>query len=316
MPKEPGKSTILIVDDDKLAVQMLDILLTGQGYWTRHAYSGQEALDLVEREALQATGWRPWGIDLVLLDVMMPGVDGFKVCLRIKDDPALRHIPVIMVSVLSAARDKITAVSFGADGYITKPYRSEELLSTVQASLRTKAQQEALLRRGVELQTINATAASAHRSLNPSIVMASALTALLKCQHIEAAAIYTVDEATKSLTLAQAQGPEGVDLPTVSSCPLGEGIIGGIAGSKQGQWFVDITSRPDCSDRSSSPMSACVGVPLCADDRAVGVLEVFHRQPGWFDERDVVWLDELGYRVGRAIGNANLFERAQNMLIQ
>jgi len=316
MSAELGQPTILIVDDDKMTVEMLDLLLTGQRYRTRKAYSGQEALELIEREAPQATGWRPWTVDLVLLDIMMPGVDGYKVCLRIKDDPALQHIPVIMVTVLDSCRDRITAMSFGADGYVTKPWISEELVSLIEARLRIKAQQEALLRRQVELETINRTAASAHRSVSLPVLLNSALTTLLQCGHVEGAAIYTVDETLQSLTLAEAQASAGIALPTPLSCHPGEGVLGRIAGSRRGEWFDDIAGHPDFADRPASPMCAYAGAPLCDDDRTVGVLEMFHRQPGWFDGRDVAWLDELGQRLGCAMGNAGRFERARTALSQ
>jgi CheY-like chemotaxis protein len=308
------KATILIVDDDESAVEMLHVYLTGHGYQTRKVYSGREGLALIEEEAPHASGWRPWSIDLILLDIMMPGIDGYKVCLRIKDDPALQHIPVIMVTALNSSRDKTRAVSFGADGYITKPYLSEELAGAVESALRTKARQEALLRRQAELEILTATATSAHRSLNLPILISSALTTLLECPHIEAAAIYIVDEATNNLILAQAQGTQGVPLPTIPSCDLGQGVIGKIGNSQQGQWFEDITVRPDFTDRPASPMRAYVGVALRVNGHTVGVLEVFHRQPNWFDGRDIHWLDELGQQLGLAIANANRFERTQSIL--
>lgn len=316
MPEWTNEPTILIVDDDESAVEMLDIYLRGHGYQTRMVYSGQEALDLIEREATHASGWWPWVIDLILLDIMMPGIDGYKVCLRIKDEPALQHIPVIMVTALDSSRDKITAFSFGADGFITKPYLYEELAGTVKANLRIKAQREALLRRQAELETINATVASAHRSMNLSILIASALTTLLESQHIEAAAIYTLDKAGGSLALAQAQGPRDVTLPTITSCALGQGFLGSIGQSQQGQWILDISRRPEFTDRPASPMRAYVGVALSVQDRTVGALEIFHHQPGWFDQRDVEWLDDLGRQVGLAIANANLFAHTQALLVQ
>ncbi len=308
--------TILLVDDDESAIDMLRVFLQAQRYRTIAAHSGQEALAIIEQETERSSGWQPTSIDVILLDIMMPGIDGFKVCQRVKGDPALCHIPVIMVTALDSSRDKITAISFGADGYITKPFLSEELIGTVKTSLRVKAQQDALLRRLAELEALNATAKSAHRSVSLPLLLASTLTTLLELGHIEAAAIYTLDESTGSLTLVQAQGPEGTLLPTVESCALGEGVTGWIAQAQQGRCIEDISTNPEFLERLRGPMRAYVGAVLRADDRAVGVLEGFHSQPGWFDQRDVEWLDELGSHVGMAIENANLFERTQAMLIQ
>jgi CheY-like chemotaxis protein len=315
MPEEIRKPTILIVDDDKSAVEVLNALLQGRGYQIQKAYSGQQALALIEQEAKHVSGWRPCTIDLVLLDIMMPGIDGYKVCQSIKDDPTLCHIPVIVVTALNSNRDKVTAVSFGADGFITKPYLSGDLGGIIEANLRVKAQQEALLRRLAELEALNATTKSAHQSLNLSVSIASALTTLLESSHIEAAAIYTLDEATKMLALARAQGSEDLALPTIPSCALGHGIAGWIGQSQQGQCIEDMAAHPEFADRLLTTMHAYVGVALCTNNRTVGVLEAFHHQPGWFDQRDTKWLSELGREIGLAIENANLFEHAQSLLL-
>ncbi len=316
MPEQTDRLTILLVDDDESALEMIRVFLEGHHCRVRTVNSGREALTVIDREAHLATRWRPWTIDLILLDIMMPGIDGFKVCHRIKDDPALCHIPVIMVTALDSSQDKVMAISFGADGYVTKPYLSEELIGTIQASMRTKAQQEALLRRLAELEALNAIVESAHQSLSLSLLLANTLTKLLEFQHVEAAAIYTVDETAGSLTLARSQGPEGVTLPLVNSCTLGQGISGWIGKTQQGRHIEDITSHPEFANRLHSSMHAYVGVALRADKRTVGVLEGFHRQPSWFDQRDVEWLEELGRHVGLAIDNAKIFERTQTLLIQ
>jgi CheY-like chemotaxis protein len=309
--------TALIVDDDKLAVEMLETYLQGQGFQTRAALSGQGALDIIEQELVHASRWRPWTIDLILLDIMMPGVDGYKVCLRVKDEPLLRHIPVIMVTALDSARGRNTALSFGADGYVTKPFLSEDLKSTIEAAMRIKKQQEALLRRTAELETLAATAQSVQQSLNLLLSLAGALTTLCQVEQIEAAAIYTLDEAGESLTLAHAQeGQKGSVPPALTSCAMGQGFIGRIAESQQGEWIGDMAARPDFSDRSEHSMRSCVGVALRVADRTVGLLEVFHPQPNWFDERDVRWLDELGLILGQAIVNTKLLERTQAMLAE
>lgn len=316
MSDQTEKPTILLVDDDESALEIIRVFLEGYQYRVRTANSGREALAIIDQEASLANRWRPWPIGLVLLDIMMPGIDGFKVCHRIKNDPALCHVPVIMITALDSSRDKVAAISFGADGYVTKPYLSEELISTIEANMRTKAQQETLLRRLAELEALNAITESAHQSLNLSLLVANTLARLLEYRHIEAAAIYTLAETNKSLVLVRAQGPDGIALPTVDFCALGEGIMGQIGQTQQGRYIEDICAHPEFANRPSSPLCAYVGVTLRVSRRVVGVLETFHRQPGWFDQRDVEWLDELGRHVGLAIENAKIFERTQTLLIQ
>ncbi|MFZ5917535.1 MAG: response regulator [Chloroflexota bacterium] len=316
MSEDLLQPTILIVDDDEAAVEMLDVLLKNQGYRTVTARSGQQALDIVEQELEHASRWRPWRIDLILLDIMMPGIDGYKVCLRIKDEPALKHIPVVMVTALDNSRDRRTAISFGADGYVTKPYLSDDLMSTIKAHLRVKAYYDFLLRQLAEKELIDAVTTSAHQSLNLPMVIAGTLTALVESGHVDAAAIYELDDTGSSLVVSSMQGAKGLTIPGLPSCPWGEGVVGQIAQTQRSMWADDITGRPDFVDRPDSPLRAYAGAALQVDGRTVGVIELFHTQAGHFDGRDAAWLHELGIRIGLAIENAKTFERTQTMLLK
>ena len=102
---------VLVVDDVLPNVKLLDAKLTSEYFDVLRAYSGQEALDIIQRE-------HP---DIVLLDVMMPGMDGFEVCRRIKADPTTTHIPVVMVTALDQPSDRVAGLEAGADDFLTKP---------------------------------------------------------------------------------------------------------------------------------------------------------------------------------------------------
>jgi two-component system cell cycle response regulator len=102
---------ILVVDDILANVKLLEARLSAEYFEVLTAYSG--------REALEVLATRP--VDVVLLDVMMPGMDGFEVCRRIKSDPKTTHVPVIMVSALDQTSDKIQGLKAGADDFLTKP---------------------------------------------------------------------------------------------------------------------------------------------------------------------------------------------------
>lgn len=117
---------ILLVDDEIHIQEMLRINMKSQGYDCLSAYTGEEALDMARKELP----------DLILLDVMMPGIDGVETCRRLKADKDLRAIPVIMVSAKSQGQDKIKGLEGGADDYITKPFSIHELFLRIQASLR------------------------------------------------------------------------------------------------------------------------------------------------------------------------------------
>lgn len=120
------QSTILIVDDDPIGRETLDALLTGQGYHIVFATSGAEALQ-------QAPGITP---DLILLDVMMPGMDGFEVCRRLRTHPMLSEVPVIMVTALDDQASRLQGIEAGADDFISKPFNRTELRARVHTIIR------------------------------------------------------------------------------------------------------------------------------------------------------------------------------------
>jgi two-component system, cell cycle response regulator len=120
---------ILVVDDVPDNVKLLKYELSDDGYEVLTALSGQEALDVARAE-------RP---DVILLDVMMPGLDGIEVCVRLKRDPELEPIPVIMVTARERDDDVVRGLDAGAHDYITKPFNSQIVLARVRAAARAKA---------------------------------------------------------------------------------------------------------------------------------------------------------------------------------
>jgi len=120
-----SKKKILIVEDEESLLKLESILLTSKGYEVVGATNGQAALDAVKKE-------RP---DLVLLDIMLPEIDGFEVCRRIKKDPDTEQIPVIMLTAKKSREDMARGEKVGADWYITKPFKSAMVIETIQRFL-------------------------------------------------------------------------------------------------------------------------------------------------------------------------------------
>lgn len=118
-------SKILIVDDEPTIVELLEEHLRSEGYETHHAYSGEEALQLLDQDIP----------DLVLLDLMLPGMDGYEVCRLMQKDSRLNHIPVIMLTARSAVQNKVMGYQRGADDYVVKPFDPDELSVRVRAQL-------------------------------------------------------------------------------------------------------------------------------------------------------------------------------------
>ena len=124
----PGASTILIVDDEPNNVDYLEQELEGFGYSTVSASNGADALAIVETNPP----------DLILLDIMMPGMDGFKTCSILKSSDDTRFIPVIIMTALDAVEDRVKGIKAGADDFLTKPVDERELLARIETSLRLK----------------------------------------------------------------------------------------------------------------------------------------------------------------------------------
>jgi two-component system response regulator VanR len=117
------KETILIVDDEKEIRNLIDIYLRNEGYKTIIAENGVQAIEVINKE----------NIDLILLDIMMPGMDGIQTCMKIRQE---RNMPIIMLSAKSEDIDKIMGLTTGADDYITKPFNPLELVARVKSQLR------------------------------------------------------------------------------------------------------------------------------------------------------------------------------------
>jgi len=138
---------ILVVDDVALNVKLLADLLVAKGYRTCSATSGAEALRVLAAE-------RP---DLVLLDVMMPGMSGYDVCREIRADPAHAMLPVVLVTALDPAEERAKGLDAGADDFLSKPVSQAELLARVRSLLRIKSLYDELLRQRGELAELNRT---------------------------------------------------------------------------------------------------------------------------------------------------------------
>jgi class 3 adenylate cyclase/CheY-like chemotaxis protein len=139
---DPG--TILVVDDLPQNVRLLEAVLGPRGFTVVPAGSGREALDAV-------TGG---GIDLVLLDVLMPEMDGYEVCRTLRADPATRYLPVVMITA-SGEPEKLSAIEAGADDFVTKPFEQSELLARVRSLLRIKRYHDTIEAQAAELAAWN-----------------------------------------------------------------------------------------------------------------------------------------------------------------
>jgi two-component system cell cycle response regulator len=191
---------ILVVDDVPANVKLLEAKLTNEYYDVITAKDGFEAI-------AQAKQHKP---DIILLDVMMPGMDGFETCRRIKADVSISHIPVVMVTALSDPSDRVSGLEAGADDFLTKPINDTALLARVRSLVRIKVLLDELRLRdktGIQMGILNenqnsftSDVSGAHVVLiDDDIVQSSKLTEKLK-EHYR---VTTVDEASQAIPTLQ-----------------------------------------------------------------------------------------------------------------
>jgi len=126
------KGTVLIIDDEKDLIELVRYNLEKEGFDVIAATDGQAGLEVVKKH-------RP---DLVMLDLMMPGLDGLQVCQRLRADPRMGRVPVIMLTAKATEADRVVGLELGADDYITKPFSPREVVARVKAVLRRSSPQQ------------------------------------------------------------------------------------------------------------------------------------------------------------------------------
>jgi two-component system, OmpR family, alkaline phosphatase synthesis response regulator PhoP len=120
---------VLVIEDEHDIRELLKFNLEREGYATTVASDGEEGLKMAQQN----------GVNLVILDLMLPGIDGFEVCRALKSDPRTRQIPIVMLTAKGSESDIVAGLELGADDYIPKPFSPRELVARVRARLRNRA---------------------------------------------------------------------------------------------------------------------------------------------------------------------------------
>ena len=165
-----GQKTVVIVDDTPANLRLLADILSSEGYRVRPAPNGERALATIQKELP----------DLILLDILMPEMDGYEVCRRLKANPSTRDIPIIFVSALNETVEKVMAFTLGAVDFVTKPFQVEEVLARVRTHLSLEDLRQQLRNQNLELQDKNAeldafASTVAHDLKNPLATLMSSL---------------------------------------------------------------------------------------------------------------------------------------------
>jgi signal transduction histidine kinase len=303
---------VLIADDDPTMRDALRAVLAPEGYDLVLAGSGPQAL-------ARAAELTP---DLMLLDVMMPGMDGFEVCRRLRDDTLLSDVPVLMITALDDHRSRLQGIEAGADDFISKPFDDTELQARVRTILRlnryrrllaerTQREQaeEALAQRVTQLALLNKIGSRIASMLELDSLLSETVRLVQDFGYAQVA-LFTLDGEDGDLVLRASAGASDRQLHPGHRVPAGQGRTGWVA--EQGT--VLLVNNPTAGPHPGYPPSndqqfqAQLSVPLRLGGEVVGVLDVRSPLPKTFNEGDVMVMETLADAVATAMHNAQLYE--------
>lgn len=315
---ELARPRILIVDDEPEMIQLIEEVLELMPSEILVGHDGESALRLLQREI---TSKRT--VDIVLLDIMMPGEDGFHTLSKIKADPDLQQIPVILITGLNSIAAKTRGLQMGADDYVIKPFDPQELLARVGVVARIRRSELMLRQRNQELAALDEINRTISSSLNLDDVLTSALNGLGRLVQADVLAVVLTEEGSEDWVVRAARGPVGVWLEG-RLIPQEEATLQQTAKSVTSVLKRRVTSGFWNKALELSPLDVLC-VPLAKSGEMVGALVTIGRA-NTLREQDITLIEHVAATVVIAVEKAWLFhdleefaeevERSQNQLIQ
>jgi len=311
LPKKPSTGeSILIVDDVSQNLRMLSVILSRAGHTVRTADSGAHALESVQLKPP----------DLILLDIMMPGMDGYAVCEQLKADEQTREIPILFISALDATEDKLKAFTVGGVDYITKPFQVREVMARVKTHMdlrremaeRIRAEQ-ASQRQAERLQILHEIDQSILAAQSPGAIALAAIgriRQLIPCQRAIALAITRTGQVE---TLAvESNGTINMDADTniyrelFETRPMSMGLV-------QGCGDLENIPRRLTIQQALYAAGVCsyIAVPLFIHGNLVGSLNLEADRANVFTSDHVTIASEVAVLLAVAIRQAQLHEQTQ-----
>lgn len=301
---DSASGDILIVDDTPLNLRLLSQLLTKNGYHVRVATNGAQGLRSVEMAVPE----------LILLDVMMPDVDGYEVCRRLKSDPHTASIPIIFISALDSADDKVRAFSMGGADYVTKPFQATEVLARVTTQLaRTRgekalreARAEAELR-AREAETLRRAGAAVSATLNQDEAIERILEQLALVVPHEMAVVELANEGGLDVVGGRGLPLHGLMLrrrvPDIDGTP--DYVVWR---TRQALSYSDVSIQaPLYRQPHHILVRSWMGVPLLVRDQCIGVVTLINTAAGQFSPRHVEMAAAFAAQVAIALDNARVY---------
>lgn len=316
---ENYEQTILIVDDNPTNLGVLSNYLKTYGFRILVARNGESALQ-------KAQYVQP---DLILLDVLMPGIDGFETCQKLKTQRSTKSIPVIFMTALAEATDKVKGFQAGGVDYVTKPLQFEEVLARVNTHLRIRNLTKNLQDQAIELQKTNSALVKRTIQLETSSQLGREVTSIIDLDELLArvvelirskfnyyfVGIWLLDDMQTLLRLRAGANAEGVPLP-------GNELQISVKEEKSAVARVARTCKHFVADeitKASKTLALAhlwaarseLVLPLRIGSECIGAFEIMHDEPAAFASNDILALQALADHTAIAIRNAEFYKVEQ-----
>lgn len=277
MNHEP-RASILIVDDQPDNLRTLAAILSTEGYKVRKAISGEIALETVRSQPP----------DLILLDIRMPQMDGYELCLTFKTDSAICEIPIIFLSALDDTADKVNAFAVGGADYITKPFQSEEVLVRIGHQLTIRRQQQQLKAQNTQLQLLLTTTKAISETDDFHSALKVTLTQVCETIGWDFGEAWIPNSDATVLECSRGWYARDATLESFRQqrksliFTPNNGLPGRVLVSKQPEWIVDVSVAPSCLFFGSqialdAELKTSLGIPIIFRDQVLAILVFFKK---------------------------------------
>ncbi|MBD3183776.1 response regulator [Candidatus Poribacteria bacterium] len=306
------KSTILIVDDEPAVLNVLESLLSSQGYNLISATTGKEALEKAEEKSP----------DLILLDVMMPDVNGFEVCRSLRANPIIAEIPVIILTGLGDRESKLKGIESGADDFLTKPFDRTELIARVRIITRLYRYRQ-LENKISRLSSVYDISSTMNSTVDIDALLEFIILQTKELINVEGASILFYDNEKEELYFPTV----AVEHKGVKNClresrfSIYSGIAGWVAREEKSALVLDAEKDErfckDIDKNTGFITKSVLCVPLHGENGIIGVLELVNKKNGNFTEDDQILLEAMSTNISASIEKAILhrdLQRAEALL--
>jgi len=313
-PLNNSKPHILVVDDEpEIADSLAEYLVSKESYRVTVASNGREATDILQET--QTDQRSP--VDLVLLDMRMPIMTGPEVLTWLRNHPQLKYTRVIVLTAAANNRDKVEALSSGADDYITKPYYPQELLARVKTILRTQQLEKELQNQSQQLADLNRISRAVSAELKTGDVLDRTAKGILEIFDVYMSTVYLADNGKDSLRCRSVFSPHADFTPDVFPyISGGDGTISQVFRERSGICINNTISDERFVQEVDAPEGLTVvsmmAMPLNVRGKPIGVITAVNKLHGDFSAIDQGLFASLASSVSQAVENALLFQSVRN----